>query len=83
MQKVGESFEITCEVSLFQQLNEVLEAAKIPTDVAEIQRIPSTTAEVDVETGKLVMEFIEALEDLDDIQTVTTNVNLPDELTSA
>ena len=27
--------------------------------------------------------FIEALEDLDDIQTVTTNVNLPDELTSA
>jgi transcriptional/translational regulatory protein YebC/TACO1 len=83
VQKVGESFEITCEVSLFQQLNEVLEAAKIPTDVAEIQRISSTTVEVDVETGKLVLEFIEALEDLDDIQTVTTNVNLPDELTSA
>ncbi|GDY09329.1 MAG: YebC/PmpR family DNA-binding transcriptional regulator [Planctomycetota bacterium] len=83
VRKVGESFEITCEVSLFQQLNEVLEAAKIPTDVAELQRISSTTVEVDVETGKLVMEFIEALEDLDDIQTVTTNVNLPDELTSA
>ena len=82
VQKVGESFEITCDPSLFQQINEALEAAKIPTDVAEIQRIPSNTVDVDVETGKLVMEFIEALEDQDDVQTVTTNVNLPDELMS-
>ena len=83
VQKVGESFEITCDPSLFQQINEALEAAKIPTDVAEIQRIPSNTVDVDVETGKLVMEFIEALEDQDDVQTVTTNVNLPDELVNA
>ncbi len=83
VQKVDESFEITCEPSLFQQINEALDAAKIPTDVAEIQRIPSNTVDVDVETGKLVMEFIEALEDQDDVQTVTTNVNLPDELVNA
>ena len=82
VQKVGESFEITCDPSLFQQINEALDAAKIPTDVAEIQRIPSNTVDVDVETGKLVMEFIEALEDQDDVQTVTTNVNWPDELLS-
>lgn len=83
VQKVGESFEITCEPSLFQPLNEALEAAKIPTDVAEIQHVPSNTVEVDVETGKRVLEFLEALEDQDDVQTVTSNVKLPDELVNA
>ena len=83
VQKVGDSFEITCEPSLFQPLNEALEAAKIPTDVAEIQHVPSNSVEVDVETGKRVLEFIEALEDQDDVQTVTSNVKLPDELVNA
>ena len=83
VQKVGEAFEITCEPNLFQQLNEALEAAKIPTDIAEIQQVPSNSVDVDVETGKRVLEFIEALEDQDDVQTVTTNVNLPDELMNA
>jgi transcriptional/translational regulatory protein YebC/TACO1 len=45
--------------------------------------VPSTLADVDVEIGRRVLEFIDALEDLDDVQTVTTNVNLPDELLSA
>lgn len=80
VQKVGESFEVICDPSVFQAVNEVFESAKIPTDVAEIKRVPGTFAEVDVEAGKLVLEFIEALEDLDDVQTVTTNVSLPDEL---
>ena len=83
MRRVGESFEVTCEATGFQKVNEAFESAKIPTEVAEIQKVPGTFVDVDVETAKLVLEFIEALEDLDDIQTVTTNVNLPDELTSA
>lgn len=83
VQKVGDSFEVLCDPSVFPAVNEALEAAKIPTDVAEIQKISNTTVDVDVETGKRVLEFIEALEDQDDVQTVTTNVNLPGELTSA
>jgi len=83
VRKIGESFEVTCEPNLFQQLHEALDAAKVPTDVAEIQRVPSNSVDVDVETGQRVLEFIEALEDQDDVQTVTTNVNLPDELLSA
>lgn len=83
VQRVGESFEVICDPSAFPKVNEAFEAAKIPTDVAEIKRVPGTFAEVDAEAGKLVLEFIEALEDLDDVQTVTTNVSLPDELLSA
>lgn len=83
VQRVGEVFEVTCDPSAFPKVSEAFEAAKIPTDVAEIQRVPTTTVDVDIETGKRVLEFIDALEDQDDVQTVTTNVNLPDELLSA
>ena len=83
VQKAGESFEVLCDPALFPKVSEAFDAAKIPTNVAEIQRVPSTLADVDVEIGRRVLEFIDALEDLDDVQTVTTNVNLPDELLSA
>ena len=78
--RIGETFEVLCDPSVFPQVHEALEAAKIPTDVAEIQKVPNNMVDVDVETGRRVVAFIEALEDQDDIQTVTTNVNLPDEL---
>lgn len=76
----GDEFQVTCDPSNFQQVNDALESAKIPTDVAEIQKVPNNMVDVDVETGRRVVEFIEALEDQDDVQAVTTNVNLPDEL---
>ena len=78
--RVGDNFEVTCDPSVFQQVNETLESAKIPTDVAEIQKIPNSRIDVDIDMGRRVMAFIDALEDQDDIQTVTTNVNLPEEL---
>jgi YebC/PmpR family DNA-binding regulatory protein len=83
VERVGESFEILCDPSLFPAVNEAFEAAKIPTDVAEIQRVANTMVDVDMETGRRVLAFIEALEDQDDVQTVTTNVNFPAGLTSA
>lgn len=76
----GDTFEITCDPSIFQKVSDVLEASKIPTDVAEIQKVPNSMVNVDVETGRRVVAFIEALEDQEDVQAVTANVNLPDEL---
>ena len=80
VQRTGDNFEVLCDPSVFQQVNEALDSAKIPTDVAELQKVPNSMVDVDVETGRRVLAFIEALEDQDDIQTVTTNVNLPNEL---
>ena len=80
VKRTGDTFEVTCDPVLFPQVNETLEAAKIPTDVAEIQKVPNSMVDVDVETGRRIVAFIEELEDQDDVQTVITNVNLPDEL---
>lgn len=44
---------------------------------AEVSMIPSTTVELDVETGRKVMKLIDALEDLDDVQEVYHNADIP------
>lgn len=44
---------------------------------AEVSMIPSTTVELDVEAGRKVMKLIDALEDLDDVQEVYHNADIP------
>ncbi|MCP4596800.1 YebC/PmpR family DNA-binding transcriptional regulator [Neptuniibacter sp.] len=46
---------------------------------AEVAMIPSTTVELDVETGRKVMKLIDVLDDLDDSQNVYHNAIIPEE----
>jgi transcriptional/translational regulatory protein YebC/TACO1 len=59
------------------------ESHKIPVDSAELARVPTTTVELDVETCKRVFALIEALEENDDVQTVTSNENVSEEVLAA
>jgi len=77
---VRDAFEVTCAPEQFQSVADVLDARKIPTDVAEISRIPSSTVELDADAGRKVLKLMEALEDQDDVQSVTANYNIPDEI---
>lgn len=76
----GDAYEITCAPESFQELADVMESKQIPTDVAEITRIPANTVELDADQGRKVLKLIEALEDQDDVQQVTANYNMPDEV---
>jgi len=80
VQTSGETFEVTCEPEAFSQVSEALEAAKIPTEVAEITRVPSSTVDLDAGLGRKILKLMEALEDHDDVQSVTANFNIPDEV---
>ena len=76
----GDVYEVTCSVDVFQQVADEFEQKQIPTNLAEISRIPETTVNLDVEDGKKVLKLMEALEDHDDVQSVTANFNIPDEI---
>ncbi|QDT25971.1 putative transcriptional regulatory protein [Gimesia panareensis] len=76
----GDVYEVTCSVEAFQQVADVFEQKQIPTNLAEISRIPETTVDLDVEDGKKVLKLMEALEDHEDVQSVTANFNIPDEI---
>ena len=78
MEQVGSVYEITCEISHFEQLKQALEKNNIPTDVAELTLIPQTVVELDENKGRKVLALMEALEDHDDVQNLHANFQLPE-----
>jgi YebC/PmpR family DNA-binding regulatory protein len=62
-------------------LRGALEEAGIAFESAEVQMVPTTTVEVSEESGaRKVLKVIDLLEDLDDVQTVFSNFEIPDEV---
>ena len=76
----GDSFEVTCDPDAFQDVNTAFEEQGITTTVAEISRIASNTVDLDTKDAQKVLKLVEALEDQDDVQNVTANFNIPDEI---
>jgi len=62
---------------------EKLEAAGYQIRQADIQRIPTTTVELEGGQAQSALKLLEALEDLDDVQEVYTNASFPAEVRSA
>lgn len=62
----------------FSDVKAGVEAAGLAPDAAEITMIPSTTVELDADAGRTVLGMVEALEDLDDVQNVWTNADIPE-----
>jgi len=77
----GETFEVTCDVPAYEAVKQALAARKIPTQGAEITKIPGTTVKVDdPEIGGRVLKLMEAFEDHDDVQNVYSNFDISEEV---
>jgi YebC/PmpR family DNA-binding regulatory protein len=74
-----EYIEITCAPESFDDLTKALEEAGIMTENAEISLIADTTLSLDEDATRKVLKLIDSLEDNDDIQNVSTNLELPDD----
>jgi transcriptional/translational regulatory protein YebC/TACO1 len=57
-----------------------LEAAEVTVESAEVTQLPSTTVPVDATNAPKVLRLVDALEDLDDVQSVYANFDIPDEI---
>ncbi len=75
----GADFEVICDPETYADLLTALEAAGIEPTVKEITRIPLSTVDLDVEIGRKVLSLMEALDDHDDVQNVSSNFNIPEE----
>ena len=65
----------------FHAVNEALSAAGFKGEEADIAMIPTIAAPVDdLETAQKVLKLIDMLEDLDDVQNVYHNAEIPDEI---
>ena len=77
---VDGKFEITCDPNFFQAVSKVLKDAKIKPDVKEITRIPQNTVDLDAATAGKVLKMMDKLDDHDDVQSVSANFNIPDDV---
>ncbi|HEY5314613.1 MAG TPA: YebC/PmpR family DNA-binding transcriptional regulator [Pirellulales bacterium] len=79
VKRSGDTFEVTCDPSVFQSVSDVLASKNITPDLAEITRIPQNMVDLDVEAGRKVLKLMEKLDDHDDVQRVAANFNIPEE----
>lgn len=73
------SVEVLTAPEDFAQVLGAMRAAGLEPAEAEITMRPSTWVELDLETGRKVLKFLDMLEDLDDTQNVWHNADIPDE----
>ena len=60
-----------------------LEDVGVTIEQAEVTQMPSVTVAVDEAGAGKVLKLVDALEDLDDVQSVYGNFDIPDEVLAA
>ncbi|MBY5920304.1 YebC/PmpR family DNA-binding transcriptional regulator [Ferrimonas balearica] len=64
----------------FGAVKDALDAAGLTSDNAEVTMVPSTKAELDLETAEKFLRLIDVLEDNDDVQEVYHNGDISDDV---
>ena len=73
------TIEVTTAPADFGSVLEAMQAAGFEQESADINKIADNTVTLDKEKAQKVMNIVERLEDLDDVQQVSTNLDLPDD----
>jgi YebC/PmpR family DNA-binding regulatory protein len=77
----GDQWMLLCQPTDLPALRTALESAGLAFESAESQMLPSSTVSVTEESGaRRVLKVIDLLEDLDDVQVVFSNFDIPDEV---
>ena len=71
--------EVTTTPADFASVLEAMQAAGFEQESADVQKIADQTVALDKEKAAKVMKIVERLEELDDVQQVSTNLDLPDD----
>ena len=74
------SIEVLSEPAEFETVQNALKSAGLQPDVAEITMRSSVATELDESGAASMIKLLETLEDLDDVQTVHSNADIPDEI---
>lgn len=73
------SIDVLTTEEVFVDVKESLAASELVAEHSEVTMRASTEVELDVEQGEKLLKLIDALEDLDDVQDVYTNADIPGE----
>ncbi len=74
------SIDVTTPWEDFEAVKSALEAAGLAPADAEVTMVAETTVPLDADAAATVMGLVDALEDLDDVQNVYTNADIPEDI---
>jgi YebC/PmpR family DNA-binding regulatory protein len=83
MRRVEKVFEITTAPGEMDAARAALERQQVPVLQADVMFVPQSTVRVEGKDAPQVLRLIEALEELDDVQAVYANYDIPDEVIDA
>jgi YebC/PmpR family DNA-binding regulatory protein len=72
----GDGFVVTCDPSSMVDARAALQSAGIDYESADVEFVSSLKIDADAELADKVIKLIDALEDLDDVQAVFTNMDV-------
>jgi YebC/PmpR family DNA-binding regulatory protein len=73
-------FIVTTSMESFGAMQKKLDEMGIEAENAQLERIPNTTAKLEIEPSKKVLKLIDVLEEDDDVQNVYHNMEITEEL---
>ncbi|MDA8385169.1 MAG: YebC/PmpR family DNA-binding transcriptional regulator [Actinomycetota bacterium] len=76
---LGDSWQVTCAPSTLGEVRDSLEGAGYKVSSAELTMVPNTVIPLNEEAdARKVLRVVDALEDMDDVQNVYANFDIPD-----
>jgi YebC/PmpR family DNA-binding regulatory protein len=75
-----ESIEIYTSPGDLEAVRKALEGAGVPVESAESTMVAKQTVELDSNKARQALRLVELLEDLDDVQRVTANFDIPEDV---
>jgi YebC/PmpR family DNA-binding regulatory protein len=76
----GDQWRVTTDPNTLAEVRTVLDGAGVPLASAELLMVPQATVRVEGGQARQVLNLIEALDDLEDVQAVHANFDVPDEV---
>jgi transcriptional/translational regulatory protein YebC/TACO1 len=76
VREAGDILEVVTAPEQFDHVKEALDAAKIAAASAEVTSIPSSTVAISGKPAEQMVRLLEAVEDHDDVQNVSSNMDI-------
>ena len=80
VRRSGNKIEVITALEDFEKVKEAFHRANMHPELAQITRIPKETVDLDAETARKVLKLIDRLDDHDDVQSVSSNFNIPEDV---
>jgi YebC/PmpR family DNA-binding regulatory protein len=79
----GGIMEVFTKPETLEKVRAALEAANIKVESSELQMVPETSVTLDEKAGAQALKLLDKLEEIDDVQNVYSNVDIPESVMAA